>query len=117
MYHVMVYPVGLPGDVAPLVVKPRSHLLAVDRQVPNSLGLTVGPDDIALRGAPGLVLVLDSALWHMRPGAPARSPRFDLNVSFCEPSGTWPERAAWRDVLQEVARQVDPSTSFMFEVR
>lgn len=114
MYHVMVYPAGLPQDVAPLVLKPRSHLLAVDRKAPVSLGVAIDPEDMILGGAPGLVVVIDSALWHMRPGASTESSRFDINVSFCEPAGSWPERTEWCDVHQEIARQLASEHSAMF---
>jgi len=114
MYHFMFYPGGLDGGVAPLVLKARTHLLEVPRNVPAVLGTSISTDDVVLTGSPGLVIILDSAVWHMRPAASSAVPRFDLNVSFVEGPGDWPERQALAPVLSEVARGLGRSSARYF---
>lgn len=116
MYHIMVYPGGLSEEVSPLVVKPKSHLYSVERYTPNHLSEKIEADDVIIHGNPGLVVVIDSALWHMRPSKISLSPRFDLNVSFCEPVGYWPERNKLNNILQQVQKKVNPQHSFMFRI-
>lgn len=104
MYHVMVYPKGLPRTVAPLVIMPGTHLTAVRRDAPRELVSLAPPaQPVSVWSDEPLVVVLDSALWHMRPAAPAFEPRFDLNVSYCTLSGPWTERDTYTAILKQSA--------------
>jgi hypothetical protein len=105
MYHFFFYPRGLSLECAPLVVRPRTHHREVARSAATCLGTRLSPGDIVIRGAPGLTVIMDSARWHIRPRAPGQRPRFDLNVSFVEGPGDWPERLELKEVLNEVARR------------
>lgn len=106
MYHFMFYPGGLDDGVAPLVLKPRSHLLDVPRSLPAKFGTKLSADDVVVIGPEGLVVVLDSAVWHMRPATASSLPRFDLNISFVGGPGHWPEREELTPVFAQVARRV-----------
>ena len=102
----MVYPKGLPDTVAPLVVTPRSHLRTVGRGAPRALmaeDLPGEPEEVT--SVEPLVVVLDSALWHMRPAVPVLAPRFDLNVSYGTLADCWGERRRYSTVLQLSAAQ------------
>lgn len=109
MIHVMLYPAGLSADNGPLVVRPKTHLAAAPRHHPNHHGYEVEPGDVTVTGGPGTVVVLNSALWHMRP--PARpEPRYYLNYSFIGPGAVpRPERAEYAELLAELPSRVDGS--------
>lgn len=105
MYHFFFYPLGLCGSSGPLIVRPGTHLHEVPRDEPAQLRCTVSAADVSIVGGPGLTVVADSALWHMRPPLGGGRPRFDINLSFVASPGDWPERREYRSVLSEIGER------------
>jgi ectoine hydroxylase-related dioxygenase (phytanoyl-CoA dioxygenase family) len=101
MIHFMIYPGGLIADSGPLMIFPGSHLMGVARSFPQQFGCTAIEGSIEVVGRPGLVLIIDSAMWHARK-QPILFPRYYLNVSFCKPGTHRPERGAWAQALAEL---------------
>ena len=102
MYHVMVYPRGLPRTVAPLVVIPKTHLCVVSRSAPQALQCAEPQNThYEISDESPLIVVIDSALWHMRPATPDSTSRFDLNVSYCRYASTWDERRSYTKILKQ----------------
>lgn len=111
MIHIMVFPAGLDDAVSPLVIRPGSHLKTVLRHIPNKQGFKITQEDVQVRGDPGLVVVLNSALWHMRPPNPGPKERYDLNFSFCERRGHWPERSEYTSTLSRLRANAGEKSS------
>ncbi|MFV2104393.1 hypothetical protein [Micromonospora sp. LOL_024] len=108
MMHVMVYPAGLSAEKGPLVLRPGSHLVGVPRHHPNRQGYEIRSDDLVLTGDPGLVVLVNSAMWHMRPPSDAHGPRHYLNLSFIGPARTVrPERDTYGDLISTLPSLVD----------
>ncbi|MEU7575485.1 phytanoyl-CoA dioxygenase family protein [Micromonospora sp. NPDC049240] len=100
MLHVMIYPAGLTPENGPLVLRPRTHRMRVPRHHPNALGYQVEADDVTLTAGPGTVVLVHSALWHMRPPSHVTEPRYYLNFSFIGNAPvTRPEREGYSDLL------------------
>lgn len=110
MLHVMIYPAGLAPGNGPLVLRPRTHRMGVPRHYPNSLGYQVEAGDVTLTAEPGTVVLVNSALWHMRPPSDATDPRYYLNLSFIGTAPvTRPEREEYSDLLASMPDAVpDP---------
>lgn len=100
MIHLMGYPSGLSTDIAPLMILPGSHLVAVDRSYPRQFQMKRLPNEIRVVGEPGLLVVIDSATWHMRCRAKSKRPRPYFNLSYCKLGQPRPERATYSFILQ-----------------
>ena len=105
MIHFMIYPAGLDSTNGPLMIVPGSHKRQVDRDYPSRHGLMTIEGTVELCGGPGLVVVINSALWHARK-KPSQLPRYDLNFSFCQPGLTRPERESYFSVLKQLEQVV-----------
>lgn len=102
MIHFMIYPKGLTAETGPLLVLPGSHKLRVARDFPRQYRADTIPGSAQICGEPGLILVMNSALWHAR--RPLRcAPRYDMNVSFCQPGIERPERKNWTGAFLAMA--------------
>jgi ectoine hydroxylase-related dioxygenase (phytanoyl-CoA dioxygenase family) len=101
MIHFMIYPGGLTADSGPLMIFPGSHLMGVARSFPQQFGCKAIEGSIEVVGRPGLVVIIDSAMWHARK-QPILFPRYDLNVSFCKPGIHRPERGGCAPALAEL---------------
>lgn len=104
MIHFMIYPAGLTMSTGPLLIVPGSHNYRVPRSFPRQYGTGPIEGAVEICGEPGLIVVINSALWHSR-STPLQAPRYDLNVSFCQPGIEWPERKQWTDAFLSVAVQ------------
>ena len=113
MIHFMIYPAGLDSTNGPLMIVPGSHRRQVDRDYPRQYGVTTIEGTVELCGGPGLVVVINSALWHARK-KPAQLPRYDLNVSFCQPGLRRPEREVWLTVLEGLGGAVSDGRRSLF---
>lgn len=107
MVHLMCYPSGLSAESSPLVILPKSHLLSVDRAHPRQFGLGVLPGEVNLVGEPGLLVVIDSALWHARRCMTGLQHRFYFNFSYCRPGLPRPERASYSHIIQSLRTTAD----------
>lgn len=114
MVHIMIYPAGLPENVAPLAVVRGSHKKVVARHFPNQFGVEVDEDTVLLRSDKPILVVVDSSLWHMRPAAMHETARYDVNLSFCCSSSTWPERRKYSEVLSYARENSVPEHSCLF---
>lgn len=100
MVHVMVYPDGLSESKGPLLLRPGTHRNRVPRHFPNSFEYERRADDLMVVGEPGLVAVVNSAMWHMRPPSAVAGTRYYLNFSFIGPAPlARPEREAYAQLL------------------
>lgn len=107
MIHLMCYPSGLSPESAPLVILPKSHLVSVDRSYPCQFGISVLPNEVNLTGEPGLLVVIDSALWHARRGTAAQRRRTYFNFSYCRAGLSRPERASYSHIIQSLRTTAD----------
>lgn len=108
MIHLMLYPAGLSANHGPLVVRPGSHRFGVPRHAAQRYEYQREDSDSLIVGEPGLVVILNSALWHMRPPSPAGTSRYYLNFSFIGPAAVIrPEREEYSALLPKLPEQVD----------
>lgn len=108
MIHVMLYPDGLPPGVAPLCVAPGTHRELVPRNAPEELMRTSPRRHVQLQSMVPFIVVLNSALWHMRPASRSGSIRYDLNISYCSARQQWSERDEYRQDLSAAANYAGP---------
>lgn len=113
MIHIMGYPSGLAEDTAPLVLLPGSHLVPVDRSYPRQFQLKRLPNQLVVVGEPGLLVVIDSAIWHMRSRATAEGPRLYFNLSYCKAGEPRPERAMYSTIIQTLRSMDKQATMLM----
>jgi ectoine hydroxylase-related dioxygenase (phytanoyl-CoA dioxygenase family) len=103
MIHVMVYPNGVAADNGPLLLRPGTHRVAVPRHQPNQQEYAIRAGDVTVTGPPGTVVLLNSAMWHMRPPCRVDRPRHYLNYSFIGPAAVpRPEREEYTQLLAEL---------------
>ncbi len=98
MIHFMVYPRGLSSENGPLVVLPGSHKSKVSRAFPTCQGTDQLEGEHIILGEPGLLVLIDSALWHCRRAGRGRTMRPYFNLSYCLPNAERPERNRWLTV-------------------
>ena len=115
MIHIMIYPRGLASDNGPLLVLPGSHRREVDRSFPKSLGTGRLDGAVSIIVAPGTAVILNSALWHARE-LPSTLPRYDLNISYCQPGMLRPERAEWNEILTHLSQKASAGIQNLFRV-
>lgn len=119
MIHLLVYPEGVDANKGALAILPKSHLREVQRSEPNAHVLGSLEGEIEVSGKPGLLVVLNSALWHSRRlnSTSVRRPYF--NFSFCQFGSERPERKEYGHMLQAIKEalngQLDDSVSMMLQ--
>lgn len=100
MIHLMIYPAGLAPNGGPLVVLPHSHHRPVAREYPTRFGVSTLKDEVEIYGGPGLMVALNSAVWHARRPAANGHVRYYLNASYCQPGEMRPERDKYAHLLE-----------------
>ena len=106
MIHLLGYPQGIDEKRGSLAILPKSHLKTVGRSMPNIHALKNLDGEIQISGKPGLLVVLNSALWHSRRlnSTPSRRPYF--NYSFCQFGIERPERNEYSDMLKDLSESI-----------
>lgn len=102
MIHLLVYPQGIDGNRGPLAILPKSHLLEVERSEPNVHTLDDMEGEIEVSGKPGLLVILNSALWHSRRLNSTSSRRPYFNYVFCQFGAERPERGEYTQILKDL---------------
>lgn len=112
MVHVMGYPQGIDEECGPLVVLPGSHTRTVERGYPNAFGFDTLEGEKQITGDTGLLVVLNSALWHVRRENRSNRTRYYFNLSYCQFGTERPEREKYREILErlrtDLAKMPDP---------
>lgn len=111
MIHLMGYPKGLKIGTGPLVVLPGSQRLSVGRRYPHQYGTRQLKGEIVITGEPGLLVVINSALWHTRRPQASAEIRPYFNFSYCEAGHQRPERAGYSEMLKTLACKPGPIVS------
>lgn len=102
MIHLMGYPDGLDEERGPLVVLPGSHKRFVAREFPNVYGLESIGGARTLVGEAGMMVVINSALWHMTRPSRSQRVRYYFNFSYCQYGVARPERESYRSILKRL---------------
>jgi hypothetical protein len=110
MVHFMCYPAGISAGKGPLIVLPGSHERVVARSHPSRHGDARLPGDVEITGGPGLLVAMDSALWHMRPAPAVLGVRSYFNISYCRRGVVRPERRSLQPMLRGLSGRLGPHT-------
>lgn len=102
MIHLIAYPQGINKERGSLVILPKSHLKISERSEPNKCGLESLEGQMIISGAPGLLVVLNSAVWHSRRLNSTVLNRPYFNYSFCQFGVERPERSEYTNILHEL---------------
>ena len=106
MIHLLGYPQGIDETRGSLAILPKSHLKTVERSMPNIHALGNLDGEIQISGKPGLLVVLNSALWHSRRlnSTPSNRPYF--NYSSCQFGVERPERSEYSHILKDLSESI-----------
>jgi ectoine hydroxylase-related dioxygenase (phytanoyl-CoA dioxygenase family) len=102
MCHLMFYPAGLREDTGPLEVIPRSHRHVVERSKPDRLVRGRPVETETFLGEPGLMVLVNSALWHRRRPSLSERHRYYFNLSYCQRGRIRPERQSYAGRLRRL---------------
>lgn len=115
MVHFMIYPNGLKLGTGALTILPKSHLLKVSRSHPNQFGIDDLSGQLVIEGEKGLLIVLNSAIWHNRTKNLSQSNRYYFNLSYCQIGTGRPEREKYREILFNTSQEVHNNHKHLFQ--
>lgn len=105
MCHLMFYPAGLSEQGGPLELVPRSHLIKAARSEPRGFGQSQFEGSVTVLGEPGLMVLMNSSLWHRRVPSHSNRPRYYFNLSYCQRGRRRPERGGYSQRLRQAAER------------